>query len=223
VDAFQKALLFKLTQRLAQRSHRDRQRGRHLPFRRQTLTITQTTRPDIADQHFADLQIDGQRSGGIGTGQKRLKNKIDTALIYINRNAMQGKNEVRSNRTLLRTGNATSMTIVPVTSADLDAAEVSWFSALCSDDYEFLGVPDGKLRSSWEHCSDILKEAEAQGFRNILCPSSYQVGQDTLSLWPAARRSPKTSTSWRPFAAARCSRSCWRAPSRRSTTCCVAG
>ncbi len=73
------------------------------------------------------------------------------------------------------------MTIVPVTSADLDAAEVSWFSALCSDDYEFLGVPDGALRSSWEHCSDILKEAEAQGFRNILCPSSYQVGQDTLS------------------------------------------
>jgi alkanesulfonate monooxygenase len=73
------------------------------------------------------------------------------------------------------------MTIVPVTSADLDAAEVSWFSALCSDDYEFLGVPDGTLRSSWEHCSDILKEAEAQGFRNILCPSSYQVGQDTLS------------------------------------------
>ena len=73
------------------------------------------------------------------------------------------------------------MTIVPVTSADLDAAEVSWFAALCSDDYQFLGVPDGALRSSWEHCSDILKEAEAQGFRNILCPSSYQVGQDTLS------------------------------------------
>lgn len=73
------------------------------------------------------------------------------------------------------------MTTVPITSADLDAAEVSWFSALCSDDYEFLGVPDGDLRSSWDHCSAILKEAEAQGFRNILCPSSYQVGQDTLS------------------------------------------
>ena len=73
------------------------------------------------------------------------------------------------------------MTVVPVTSADLDAAEVSWFSALCSDDYEFLGVPDGALRSSWEHCRDILLEAEKQGFRNILCPSSYQVGQDTLS------------------------------------------
>ena len=73
------------------------------------------------------------------------------------------------------------MTIVPVTSADLDASEVSWFSALCSDDYAQLGVPDGSLRSSWAHCSSIVQEAEAQGFRNILCPSSYQVGQDTLS------------------------------------------
>ena len=73
------------------------------------------------------------------------------------------------------------MTIVPITSPDLDAAEVSWFAALCSDDYQFLGVPDGDLRSSWDHCSGIVKEAEAQGFRNILCPSSYQVGQDTLS------------------------------------------
>ncbi|MEM9179485.1 MAG: LLM class flavin-dependent oxidoreductase, partial [Pseudomonadota bacterium] len=33
----------------------------------------------------------------------------------------------------------------------------------------------------WSHCRDILLEAERQGFRNILCPSSYQVGQDTLS------------------------------------------
>jgi alkanesulfonate monooxygenase len=73
------------------------------------------------------------------------------------------------------------MTVVPVTSADLDAAEVSWFAALCSDDYAYLGVPDGALRSSWEHCSDIVKAAEKHGFRNILCPSSYQVGQDTLS------------------------------------------
>lgn len=73
------------------------------------------------------------------------------------------------------------MTIVPITSQDLDAAEVSWFSALCSDDYEFLGVPDKTLKSSWDHCSAIVKEAESQGFRNILCPSSYQVGQDTLS------------------------------------------
>lgn len=73
------------------------------------------------------------------------------------------------------------MTVVPVTSADLDASEVSWFSALCSDDYRYLGVPDGDLRSSFTHCRDIALEAERQGFRNILAPSSYQVGQDTLS------------------------------------------
>lgn len=73
------------------------------------------------------------------------------------------------------------MSVVPITSADLDAAEVSWFSALCSDDYAYLGVPDGALRSSWAHCSEIALSAERLGFRNILCPSSYQVGQDTLS------------------------------------------
>ncbi len=73
------------------------------------------------------------------------------------------------------------MSVVPITSADLSGAEIAWFSALCSDDYQFLGVPDGALRSSWDHCSAIVKTAEAQGFRNILCPSSYQVGQDTLS------------------------------------------
>ncbi|NCO85999.1 MAG: LLM class flavin-dependent oxidoreductase [Rhodobacterales bacterium] len=83
------------------------------------------------------------------------------------------------------------MTIVPVTSADLDALEISWFSALCSDDYAYLGVPDGALRSSFDHCRDITLEAEAQGFRNILAPSSYQVGQDTLSF--VAAMAPLTS------------------------------
>ncbi len=78
------------------------------------------------------------------------------------------------------------MTVVPVRSAELEAAEVAWFAALCSDDYRFLGVPEGDLRSSWEHCGEILRRAEQNGFRNILCPSSYQVGQDTLSFVAAA-------------------------------------
>ena len=73
------------------------------------------------------------------------------------------------------------MTVVPITSADLDAAEVAWFAALCSDDYRLLGVPEGDLKSSWEHCRDVVLTAENLGFRNVLCPSSYQVGQDTLS------------------------------------------
>ncbi|MFC5080329.1 Alkanesulfonate monooxygenase [Vibrio thalassae] len=73
------------------------------------------------------------------------------------------------------------MSVVPVKSQDLDALEVSWFAPICSDDYQFLGVPDGTLRSNWEHTSDILLNADKHGFRNILCPSSYQVGQDTLT------------------------------------------
>ena len=73
------------------------------------------------------------------------------------------------------------MTVVPVTSAELTAAEVSWFAPLCSDDYQFLGVPDGALRSNWDNTSAIVQRADKLGYRNILCPSSYQVGQDTLS------------------------------------------
>lgn len=57
--------------------------------------------------------------------------------------------------------------------------EVSWFSALCDDDYEFLGQPDPMLQSSWEHCRNIVMTAEKGGFDNILLPSGYQLGLDT--------------------------------------------
>ena len=57
--------------------------------------------------------------------------------------------------------------------------EVSWFSALCDDDYEFLGVPDPHLESSWEHCRGIVQRAEEGGFDNVLLPSGYQLGLDT--------------------------------------------
>ncbi len=61
------------------------------------------------------------------------------------------------------------------------SCEVSWFSALCDDDYEFLGVPDPKLKSSWEHCRDIVLAAETGGFDNILLPSGYALGIDTTA------------------------------------------
>jgi alkanesulfonate monooxygenase len=57
--------------------------------------------------------------------------------------------------------------------------EIAWFSALCDDDYEFLGVPDPQLQSSWEHCRSIVMRAEEGGFDNILLPSGYQLGLDT--------------------------------------------
>jgi alkanesulfonate monooxygenase len=59
--------------------------------------------------------------------------------------------------------------------------EISWFSALCDDDYEFLGVPDPMLASSWAHCRDIVLQAETAGFDNILLPSGYALGIDTTA------------------------------------------
>jgi alkanesulfonate monooxygenase len=67
--------------------------------------------------------------------------------------------------------------------------EISWFSALCDDDYEFLGVPDGALRSSYEHCRNIVLTAEKGGFDNILLPSGYTLGIDTVAF--AAAMAPQ--------------------------------
>lgn len=59
--------------------------------------------------------------------------------------------------------------------------EVSWFSALCDDDYRHLGVPDPALRSSFEHCREIVLRAEQGGFDNILLPSGYALGIDSIA------------------------------------------
>lgn len=70
--------------------------------------------------------------------------------------------------------------------------EISWFAGLCDDDYEYLGVHDPSLKSSWTHCRDIVKTAEANGFDNILLPSGYDLGIDGPSF--AAAIGPETST-----------------------------
>src|ERR1700744_1847717 len=59
--------------------------------------------------------------------------------------------------------------------------EVSWFAALCDDDYEFLGVGDPALQSSWEHCRAIAQAAEDGGYDNLLLPSGYTMGIDSVS------------------------------------------
>lgn len=66
--------------------------------------------------------------------------------------------------------------------------EVSWFAALCDDDYEVLGVHDPGLASSFEHCRDIVVEAEHQGFDNILLPSGYALGIDPVAFAAAVAR-----------------------------------
>ncbi len=69
--------------------------------------------------------------------------------------------------------------------------EVSWFAPLCDDDYEYLGVPDPRLRSSYPHCRDVLLAAERAGFDNILCPSGYALGMDSIAF--AGGVAPETS------------------------------
>jgi sulfoquinovose monooxygenase len=59
--------------------------------------------------------------------------------------------------------------------------EISWFAALCDDDYEFLGVPEAALQSSWEHCRGIALAAEAAGYDNLLLPSGYTMGIDSVA------------------------------------------
>ena len=70
---------------------------------------------------------------------------------------------------------------ISIKSEHLDGAEVSWFAPICNGDFRYFGEMDNALKSNWDNASKILLKAESHGFRNILCPSSYQVGQDTWS------------------------------------------
>ncbi len=61
------------------------------------------------------------------------------------------------------------------------SVEVSWFSALCDDDYRYLGVHDEALKSSWPHCRAITESADQLGYDSILLPSGYQLGIDSVA------------------------------------------
>ena len=69
---------------------------------------------------------------------------------------------------------------IQIRSEKLEGAEVSWFAPICDGDDRYLGERNIKFKSNWENTSNILLNADKLGYRNILCPSSYQVGQDTL-------------------------------------------
>ena len=69
---------------------------------------------------------------------------------------------------------------IQIRSEKLEGAEVSWFAPICDGDDRYLGERNMKYKSNWENTSNILLNADKLGYRNILCPSSYQVGQDTI-------------------------------------------
>ena len=70
--------------------------------------------------------------------------------------------------------------MIDIRSPQLDGAEISWFAPICNGDTDQLGLMPDQYKSSWENTSRIVMKADSLGYRNILCPSSYQVGQDTL-------------------------------------------
>jgi len=71
------------------------------------------------------------------------------------------------------------MSDIQVRSRKLDSAEISWFAPICNGDFAQMGVMDPFFKSTWNNAYTIVREADRLGLRNILCPSSYQVGQDT--------------------------------------------
>ncbi|MBX2817842.1 MAG: LLM class flavin-dependent oxidoreductase [Saprospiraceae bacterium] len=84
----------------------------------------------------------------------------------------------------------TPNTPIEIRSKEIDGAEVAWFAPICNGDDRFLGFHEDRYRSSWENASSIVLKADRLGYRNILLPSSYQVGQDTLTF--AAGLAPLT-------------------------------
>ena len=80
---------------------------------------------------------------------------------------------------------------INIRSKDIDGAEVSWFAPICNGDDEILGAHSMDHKSSWDNASKVLLAADKLGYRNILCPSSYQVGQDTMTF--ASAVAPLTS------------------------------
>ena len=80
---------------------------------------------------------------------------------------------------------------IDIRSPQLNGAEVAWFAPICNGDDEFLTKHDPNYKSTWENSSRVLLAADRLGFRNILCPSSYQVGQDTMTF--ASAVAPQTT------------------------------
>lgn len=74
----------------------------------------------------------------------------------------------------------------PVIRTEQICCEVGWFDDLCGGDTEFLGAPDNGRKSTFEHCSDIVRLADQLGYNNILFPTSYMLGQETIPFAAAA-------------------------------------
>ena len=71
------------------------------------------------------------------------------------------------------------MAEIQIRSSNETGLEIAWFAPICNGDDRYIGRHDPTFRSNWANASKIMLAADALGYNNILCPSSFQVGQDT--------------------------------------------
>jgi len=70
--------------------------------------------------------------------------------------------------------------------------EISWFDDMSDGDTAYLGERDTSRASTFEHCLDILKTSEQQGFKAALLPTAYDTGLDPLAFALAAQTQTQT-------------------------------
>src|SRR5690606_25111033 len=66
------------------------------------------------------------------------------------------------------------------------------FTDIIGGDTKYLGVLDENRRSTFQHCKNLTLQAELAGFKNILLPTAYTVGQEAITF--ASAIAPFTST-----------------------------
>ncbi len=71
--------------------------------------------------------------------------------------------------------------------------EISWFAPSCWGDTALLGVDDPTRRATFAYNAQVIRRADALGFRNVLIPSSFVPGMDPWTL--AASLGPVTTTT----------------------------
>jgi len=98
-------------------------------------------------------------------------------------------NEKHKNETETMSNNESNKNI-PIRTEE-KVAEIGWFTDIIGGDTEYLGVLDENRRSTFEHCKNLTLQAEKVGFKNILFPTAYTVGQEAITF--ASAIAPFTS------------------------------
>ena len=104
--------------------------------------------------------------------------------------------------------------------SDPEVPEIAWFGALCDDDYEFLGVPDPALASSWAALPRHRQDRRPARVRQRAAPVGIRAGHRLDGVRRGHRHAHRAaSTCCSPCAWARCGCPSSPASWRRSTRC----